>query len=113
MDRLTLTLITGRSTKQGKGISIGKECAEYREAVQAVDLSDADMARLSLNDGDLVALESVFGKAVVVCRRNDVPEGLAFIAFGPVCNQLVGGETHASGMPDSKHLKVEILRALD
>jgi formylmethanofuran dehydrogenase subunit D len=30
------------------------------------------------------------------------------MAFGPACNQLIGGETYASGMPDSKHVKVEI-----
>ena len=110
MPEMTLTLITGRSTKQGRGISIGKECAEYREATQSVDLSKPDMMRSGLNDGDRVRLKTDFGEAEVRCRQAEVPEGLAFIAFGPACNQLVGGETYASGMPDSKHLKIEILR---
>jgi formylmethanofuran dehydrogenase subunit D len=109
MDKLLLTLITGRSTKQGTGISIGKTGPEYRDATQIIDLSIADMKRSGLNDGDFVRLRTEYGIADVKCRQAEVPEGLAFMAFGPACNQLIGGETYASGMPDSKHVKVEIL----
>ena len=110
MGKLILTLITGRSTKQGAGISTGKEGAEYREATSVIELNQADMARSGLSDGDQVRIETEFGAAEFRCRPSDVPEGLAFIAFGSVCNQLIGGETYASGMPDSKHLKVTIER---
>jgi len=108
MAKLNVTLITGRSTKQGKGISIGKERKEYQEATSLIDLSRTDMERSGLNDGDSVRLRSEFGTADVKCRRADIPEGLAFIAFGSACNRLIGDETYASGMPDSKSLKVEI-----
>ncbi len=108
MAKLCLTLITGRSTKQGTGISNGKEKPEYLEATGVVELSRPDMKRLRLNDGDAVRLETEFGAAEVTCRQTDVPEGLAFMAFGPACNRLIGGETYASGMPDSKHVRVEI-----
>ncbi len=109
MDKLTLTLITGRSTRQGTGISSGKEKPDYREAVNRIDLSPADMERSGLEDGAVVRLQTEFGSAEAVCRRADMPEGLAFMAFGSVCNRLVGGETYASGMPDSKHVEVEIM----
>jgi formylmethanofuran dehydrogenase subunit D len=66
------------------------------------------MKRSGLCDGDEVRLKSKFGTAAVKCRRSDVPEGIGFMAFGPACNQLIGGETYASGMPDSKHLIVEL-----
>jgi len=108
MAELKLTLITGRSTKQGAGISAGKECAEYREATRIVDLNRSDMARSGLNDGDRVRLTTEFGAADAACRGTDLPQGLAFMAFGPACNQLIGGETDASGMPDSKHVEVEL-----
>ena len=104
----SLTLITGRSTKQGTGISTGKERLEYREATHAVEMNQSDMARLGLKDGDPVRLRTGFGTADVQCRRADVPEGLAFMAYGAACNRLVGGETYASGMPDSKHVMIEI-----
>jgi len=108
MNRLTLTLITGRSVKQGMGISIGKERADYQEATSVVDLNPSDMAQAGLNSGDEVRLTTEFGTVDVHCRRADVPEGLAFMAFGPACNRLIGGETYASGMPDSKHVSIEI-----
>jgi formylmethanofuran dehydrogenase subunit D len=111
MSSLRLTLITGRSTKQGTGISTGKEHPEYREATNVIDLNQADMDRAGLNEGSSVSIKTEFGMAEVKCRRADIPEGMAFIAFGSVCNQLVGGETCASGMPNSKHLQVEMMPA--
>jgi formylmethanofuran dehydrogenase subunit D len=105
-----LILITGRSTKQGTGISIGKESAEYREATTFLELSPADMARLGLHDGDAVRLRTRHGEATAQCRSENVPEGLAYMAFGPATSQLIGGETHASGMPDTKGFEVELER---
>ncbi len=110
MANLVLTLITGRSTKQGTGVSTGKARDDYKEATTVVELSGADMARAALSDGDQARLKTAFGTAEVKCRQGDVPEGVAFIAFGSACNRLVGGETSASGMPDSKHLIVELER---
>ena len=73
-----------------------------------IELSQADMDRAELSDGGMVRLQTEFGAAEVKCRRADMPEGLAFMAFGSACNQLIGGETYASGMPDSKHVNVVI-----
>jgi formylmethanofuran dehydrogenase subunit D len=112
MGKLILTLITGRSTKQGVGISTGKDGAGYKEATGVVELSRTDMVRLGLSDGDQVRIENEFEEAEFRCREGDVPEGLAFVAFGSACNRLIGGETYASGMPDSKHLKVTIERQI-
>lgn len=108
MAKLNLTLITGRSTKQGTGISTGKENSDYREATNVIELNHSDMEDSGLGDGDQVQLRTEFGTADVKCRRTDIPRGLAFMAFGRACNRLIGGETYASGMPDSKHLDVEI-----
>jgi formylmethanofuran dehydrogenase subunit D len=103
-----LVLITGRSTKQGTGISIGKELAEYQEATTVLELSQADMARFGLHEGDNVKLKRQFGEATVKCRPENLPDGMAFMAFGSVINQLVGNETYASGMPDTKGLEIEL-----
>jgi formylmethanofuran dehydrogenase subunit D len=113
MDKLTLTLITGRSTRQGIGVSKGKDQPEYREATAMIDLNPRDMARFGLGDGDRAQLKTQFGAAVVACHAADIPEGLAFIAFGPACGRLIGGETYASGMPDSKQIKVELSKAAE
>jgi len=110
MANLKITLITGRSTKQGAGISSGKEYRDYKEATRILDMNRADMERSGFADGDTVRIATRLGSADVVCRAVDIPEGLAFIAFGPACNTLVGDETYASGMPDSKHVEVEVTR---
>jgi formylmethanofuran dehydrogenase subunit D len=101
-------LITGRSLKQGAGISIGKDLAEYREATTILEMSQADMARLGLHEGDTLRLKSRYGEATVKCRRDNLPEGIVFIAFGTTINQLVGPQTYTSGTPDLKGIEVEI-----
>ena len=53
-------------------------------------------------------LKSDFGKVEVKCLRGDLPEGMGFMAYGPACNKLIGDETYASGMPDSKSLRVKV-----
>lgn len=104
------TLITGRTTKQGVGISMGKELADYQEATTVVELSQADMARLGLREGDMVQVTSRHGAATVRCRPANLPEGMAFMAFGPATGRLIGGETQMSGMPDSKGFEVDVMR---
>ncbi len=103
-----LILITGRSTKQGIGISEGKHLAEYRVATTVLELSQADMSRYGLHDGDTVHLKSRHGEATVQCRAEKLPDGMAFMAFGPAINQLMGSETYSTGMPDTKGIEVEL-----
>jgi formylmethanofuran dehydrogenase subunit D len=103
-----LTLITGRSTEQGTGISNGKELESYRTATSVLQLNPADMERLGIQAGDLVRVKTAFGAAVVTCQPDKLPEGMAFLAFGPASSELIGGETHASGMPDTKGFEIKL-----
>ena len=110
MSNAKVILIAGRSLKQGTGMNIGKESAEYPQAVTTLDLNRDDMARFGLQDGDPVKIKAAGGEARVYCRGADLPEGMAFIAYGPASSQLMGRETHGSGMPDSKGFEVEVER---
>ncbi len=101
-------LITGRSTKQGVGISEGKLLAEYQVATTILELSQIDMARHGLHDGDTVRLKSCHGEVTVQCRSEKLPDGMAFMAFGSTVNQLMGSETYSTGMPDTKGIEVEL-----
>jgi formylmethanofuran dehydrogenase subunit D len=103
-----LILITGRSTKQGTGISIGKEQEDYQVATSVLELSLEDMARYRLKEGDTVKIKSQYGETTVKCRPEKLPEGMAFMAFGPATSYLLGSETHATGMPDSKGFEIEL-----
>ena len=96
--------------KQGTGTNLGKESDEYQKAVTTVELNQDDMARLGVADGDTVRMRAAGGEVTVQCRGADLPEGMAFIAYGPASSELMDGETHGSGMPDSKGFEVEVER---
>lgn len=104
----SLLLITGRSTKQGVGISSGKDQPEYQEATRLLEMSRADLMHLGVQPGDTVRIRSPFGETTVRCSEADLPEGMAFLAYGPAASQLIGGETWASGMPDTKGFEIEV-----
>lgn len=106
-----MILITGRSTKQGTGISTGKAHPDYQEATHTLEMNPADMARLGVQPNDPVRLRTSVGETTVRCREADLPEGMAFLAYGPAASALIGGETWASGMPDTKGFEVEVEKA--
>ena len=106
-----MTLIAGRTSKQGASLNAGKLKAEYREVTSTGEMNPDDMERLGLKDGDLVRLRSAAGEAVVRCKGRkpeDLPSGMIFIAYGPPSSQLMGADTALSGMPLSKNLEVEV-----
>lgn len=104
----SILLITGRTINQGKGVSVGKGKDEYQTATHQVELAPADMLRLGIKDGDPVKLISQHGEIVVQCKPGNLSPGLAFIAFGPPCGYLIGGETQTSGMPNSKGFEIRV-----
>lgn len=107
----TMTLIPGRTAKQGVALNVGKHEAAYREITSTVEMNQDDMARLGLEEGDKVRLTTAQGSIVVSCRGRkpeDLPAALLFLAYGPLSSQLMAGDTALSGMPISKNLEVEV-----
>ncbi len=101
-------LIPGRTSRQGTSLNEGKYTPGYQEEIQTLRMNPEDMERLGIAEGDRVRMWSGFGEVVVPCRsdKGECPPGLVFISYGPISSQLMGGETHGSGMPDSKGLDV-------
>lgn len=109
----TMTLIAGRSSKQGVSMNLTKLEGEYVEVTTTLEMNEVDMARLGLKEGDKVRLRSETGETVLRCKSRkaeDLPQGLLFIAYGPSSSQLMGGDTAGTGMPLSKNLEVEVER---
>ena len=107
----TFILIPGRTSEQGCGISEGKFQEKYQSQINTLQVAPADMQRLGLEQGDRVRLTSPQGQvevAVTPAKRDELPEGLLFIAYGDISSRLMGGDTHGSGMPTSKGLDVEL-----
>ncbi len=104
-------LIPGRTSKQGCGISEGKFQDNYQSEINTLQVSPQDMDRLGLAEGDRVRLVSEDGQvdvAVKPAAKDELPEGLLFIAYGDLSSQLMGGDTHGSGMPTSKGIDVTL-----
>jgi formylmethanofuran dehydrogenase subunit D len=107
----TFILIPGRTSDQGCGISEGKFKEKYQTEINTLQVAPADMERLGLKNGDRVRLTSAQGQvevAVTAAKRDELPEGLLFIAYGDISSRLMGGDTHGSGMPTSKGLDVQL-----
>ena len=108
----TFILIPGRTSEQGCGISEGKFQEKYQQQINSLQVAPGDMERLGLVEGDRVRLTSELGQQVEVSvkasKRDELPEGLLFIAYGDISSQLMGGDTHGSGMPTSKGMDVEL-----
>ena len=106
----TFILIPGRTSDQGCGISEGKYLEKYQREINTLQVPPGDMARLGLIDGDRVRLTGEEGQVVEVnitpARKDELPEGMLFIAYGDISSRLMGGDTHGSGMPTSKGMDV-------
>lgn len=104
-------LIPGRSSQQGCGINEGKFGETYQSAISFVQMNPEDMAKLEISAEDQVEITSEFGKIqlpVKAAKGDELPEGLLFMAYGDLSSQLMGGDTHGSGMPTSKGLDVSV-----
>jgi len=110
----TFVLIAGRTSRQGRGINEGKFGETYQSETSTLQVSPDDMERLSLTEGDRVRLASQFGSvelSVAPAKRDELPSGVLFIAYGDISSRLMGADTEASGMPTSKGLDVELEKA--
>jgi formylmethanofuran dehydrogenase subunit D len=106
-----MTLIGGRTSKQGTSLTHSKLDGEYVEVTSTVEMNVEDMARLGLKNGSRVKLRTPEGEAVLKCKgreTKDLPRGILFLAYGPLSSQLMAGDTAGTGMPISKNLDVEV-----
>ena len=67
-----------------------------------------DLKEAGITPGASVKVKSSNGEAVFKCQEGKVPQGMIFVPYGPPTCQLMGGETHGTGMPDSKGWDVEV-----
>lgn len=106
----TFILIPGRTSRQGTSLNEGKFSDGYVEETSTLLMNPDDMQRLGIADGETVKMYNDVGEVVVPCKsgRQELPPGVLFISYGDISSRLMGGETHGSGMPDSKGLDVYV-----
>jgi formylmethanofuran dehydrogenase subunit D len=106
-------LIPGRTSRQGTTLNEGKFTTEYIEETSTLLMSPQDMARLGLKKGDRVRSRTTQGQIELPCqaaKAGELPDGLLFLPYGDMSSRLMGGDTHGTGMPDSKGFDVELER---
>ncbi len=107
----TMLLVPVRTSKQGTSLNAGKLKPEYQKITSTVEISLDDMERLELKAGDQIRLRARGREIVVSCQqqkpKSSTP-GMMFIAYGPMSSELMDGDTAGTGMPPSKHIRVEI-----
>ena len=109
MPSIRLMLNPMRTAAQGVNVNIGKDGDEYKEITTTLSLHESDMGALGVEDGAEVIVRTEHGEAGFTCKTAKVPEGLAFVPYGPPTCQLMGGDTDGTGMPTSKGWDVEII----
>ncbi len=103
----------GRTTKQGRQISVGKDDAEYEAMVSTLIMHPDDMEEIGASPGGTVLVRSENGEGTFACKKHGgkegkVPRGMVFIAYGPPTCRLMGQTTDGTGMPTSKGWEIEI-----
>lgn len=109
MPAIRLLLNPMRTAKQGVNVNIGKDGDEYKEITTTLSIHPEDMAALGIGDGDAVMVRTEFGEAEFKCQSAKVPEGMAFVPYGPPTCRLMGGGTDGTGMPTSKGWEVDVI----
>src|SRR5262245_19246520 len=103
-------LIPGRTARQGTSLNEGKFSAAYVEETGTLSMCPDDMKRLGLETGQRVRLRTEQGQVelpVQSAKPGELPPGLLFLPYGDASSRLMGGDTHGTGMPNSKSFDVE------
>jgi formylmethanofuran dehydrogenase subunit D len=110
MDEIFI-LIPGRTSRQGTTLNEGKLKADFINETNTLFMCPDDMKRKELADGGRVLIRSEFGQVELSCKAakaGELPTGLLFLPYGDPSSRLMGGETHCTGMPDSKGMDVTV-----
>jgi formylmethanofuran dehydrogenase subunit D len=113
MPHSTFILIPGRTSRQGTSLNEGKDSEQYLAETGTVLMNPGDMQRLGIKSGERVRLTSSHGSTQMTCKaspKDELPAGVLFVAYGPPVCVLIGGDTHGTGMPDSKAIDVRLER---
>ena len=103
----------GRTTKQGRQISVGKDNAEYEALVTTLIMHPDDIKEIGVTPGGAVLVRSENGEGRFLCKEHGgkngkVPRGMIFVPYGPPTCRLMGQSTDGTGMPTSKGWEVEV-----
>lgn len=109
MKEIEVTLLSGRTTKQGIGLEEGKTSESYEKSVNTIYLNQVDAETLDLSTGHPVKVTTEIGSIQMNWATDkNLDSGLSFIPYGPWANQLYSSKTDGTGMPLFKGIKAKL-----
>ncbi len=113
LEKLQVTLLTGRTIEQGVGKEEGKTSREYMESVSVCYMDPEDLKELGIKERTNILVSTDYGSVVVKALRSlrGPHPKVVFIPYGPWANIVVDPETHEIGMPSLKGIPANIKAA--
>ena len=107
---MRVLIITGRTINQGCHKERGKLSKKYAESASICEMSEEDMRKLGIKDGDRIKITTKYGSIVLTARRSKKIQqpGIVFIPYGPWANYVIDSSTEGTGMPLLKGLPAYI-----
>lgn len=114
MPRLKVTLLTGRTLRQGQGKEYGKLSEQYRKNVAVCEIDPEDLKRLGIRENQNVRISTECGSVVVRAVKSlRAPHpATVFVPYGPWVSLIMNPKTHGTGMPSFKGVTAEVEPAL-
>lgn len=115
MTSLQVTVLSGRTLRQGVGKEAGKTSDRYRTSVSVCEMHPEDIAALQIKSGENVRLKTAYGSVVLKSASStQFPRrGFVYVPYGPYANQLFSTDTGSSGMPTFKGVSATVEPAGD
>jgi formylmethanofuran dehydrogenase subunit D len=108
--QLKVTLLTGRTLRQGQGKEKGKLSDFYRKNVAICEMDPEDMKRLGVRENENVKVVTSCGSVVLraVKSLRAPHSGTVFVPYGPWISLVMNSETQSTGMPSLKGVTAKV-----
>jgi len=110
MPSLKVTLLTGRTLRQGQGKEYGKLSERYWKSVAICEIDPDDLKKLDIKENNPVKITTDYGSVVVrtIKSLRSPHVGRVFVPYGPWASIIVNPKTHGTGMPSFKGIQATI-----
>lgn len=108
--KLKVTLLTGRTLRQGQGKEHGKLSEFYQKNVAICEMDPDDMKSLGIRENENVKVTTNCGSVVLKAVKSlRAPHsGAVFVPYGPWVSLLMDSETQGTGMPSLKGVEARV-----
>ena len=110
MQKIKVTLISGRTIDQGVTKEHSKLSEAYRDNVAICEIDPSDLRALGVKEDSPVKVSTEHCAVVVkakASKRAPHPR-IVYMPYGLWANVIIGSKTHGTGMPSYKGIAAEV-----